>query len=91
MHPFETNEEMTGEMIRGKVARLSRVSPMSGITTLHFQDGKTVFVESGSGVRALARMYGGLQNLIGKEIVVVADFLNVMRGVADAEEYDNVC
>jgi len=50
----------------------------SGIATLHFQDGSSVLVESGFGLRQLADAFEGEESVVGKPIVYERDEYGIM-------------
>lgn len=61
--------------------------PMSGLWTLHFEDGNVCHIESGGGVRRLAACFdahegsGDLQDKIkGQEVVYSVDDMGVLFG-----------
>lgn len=69
--------------------------PMSGLWTMSFDNGDTVFVESGTGVRALAACFDAhegtgdlLEKVIGQEIVYSVDAFNILYGFTPANEWE---
>jgi hypothetical protein len=61
---------------------------MSGLWTLIFQDGRSVLVESGFGVRQLAACFGAtegsgdlLEKVVGQEIVFSTDDFGMLGGI----------
>lgn len=80
---------------RATIAGMSRGAMMSGLWTLHFEDGTSVHLESGFGVRQLAACFGAhegtgdLQEKIkGQEIVYTEDAFGILEGFTPAEEWD---
>ena len=70
-----------------KIARMESLSgdTGSGLWTLHFQGGASVYIESGYGVRALARAFGATgadlhEKIRGQVIQYSEDNLGVMEG-----------
>ena len=77
---------------KGIIAGISG-HPMSGLWNLHFEDGKTILIESGYGVRNLASCFGAtegtgdLQKKIkGQTIFYTADAFNVLCGFTPEKE-----
>ena len=84
-------EEINEVVQHGTISGLSG-HPMSGLWTLHFEEGPPAFIESGYGVRALADCFGAtefsgdlMEKIKGQRIVYVTDFLGVMEWFAPDE------
>lgn len=81
------------EIHRGTISDLTG-NPMSGIWMLHFEDGSSIPIESGSGVRALARAFGAregsgdlMDKIVGQTIDYVYDDMGLcMAGFNPVEE-----
>jgi hypothetical protein len=58
----------------------------SGLWHVYFDDGTFCHIESGGGVRTLARCYGSLKNARGKDIRYRTDGLNVMTYFQPVED-----
>ena len=79
---------------RGTIAAISG-HPMSGLWNLHFEDGTSVHIESGHGVRQLAACYGAhegtgdLQDSIeGQDIIYSVDCFNILCGFTPTHEWE---
>jgi len=80
-----------------KVGVIAGISghPMSGLWELHFEDGTSVHIESGYGVRSLAACFGateGTGDLSEKikcqKIVYSVDAFGVLEGFTPIDEWD---
>ena len=60
----------------------------SGLWQVYFEDNDLCHIESGSGLRTLASVYGGLSNARGKTIRYKTDSLNVMTYFQPVEDGD---
>ena len=83
---------MKEKIIKGTIAGISG-DALSKLWTLHFEDGSSAKIGSGSGVRQLAACYGaieGTSDLIGKikgkEIFYSVNDMGVMEGFSPVEE-----
>ena len=79
---------------RGTIAAISG-HPMSGLWSLHFEDGTSCHIESGFGVRQLAACFdahegsGDLQDKIeGQDIIYSVDAFNMLCGFTPAHEWE---
>ena len=77
---------------QGRIAGLHYRFP-EGIATMVMDDGRMVFVESGMGLRGLARCFGATEGkgdlfdkIKGQEILYTVDFMNVLVGFTPANE-----
>jgi hypothetical protein len=80
----------------GRVATIAGLAYRfpEGIATLYFKDGSSVFVESGIGLRALARCFGAregggdlLRKIRNRRIVYILDEFGVMVGFTPASRW----
>lgn len=85
---------MSERILKGTIAGLSG-HPMSGLWTLHFEDGSSAHISSGYGVRNLSRAFGAsegsgdlLEKIVGKEIFYsIADW-GEMEAFTPVDEAD---
>lgn len=63
----------------GVIAGLSG-HPMSGLWTLHFEDGSSAYIESGFGVRQLVSAFGGVRNIKAQAVEYTVDDLGLLAG-----------
>jgi len=68
--------------------------PLSGLWLLAFEDGRICYVESGTGVRALARCFGATEGtgdlqekICGQRIVYSVDEFGVLMGFTPVDEW----
>lgn len=81
-------------LARGIIAGISG-HPMSGLWTLMFMDGKQVHIESGHGVRNLARCFGATQGkgdlqdkIRNQDIYYSVDAFGVLEAFTPADEWE---
>ena len=79
---------------QGTIAGVSG-HPMSGLWTLHFEDGKSCHIESGYGMRQLASCFnahegtGDIQEKIaGQELVYSVDEFGVLCGFTPLDDWE---
>lgn len=85
---------MSEQILKGTIAGLSG-HPMSGLWTLHFEEGGSVHIGSGYGVRTLSACFGAsegsgdlLEKIVGKEIFYSTDAFGVLEAFTPVEEAD---
>lgn len=78
--------------MKGTISGISG-DPLSKLWTLHFEDGSSALIGSGSAVRQLAACYGAtegtgdlIEKIKGKEIFYSVNEMNVMEGFNPVEE-----
>ncbi|MBF8294218.1 MAG: hypothetical protein HW389_763 [Bacteroidetes bacterium] len=73
-----------------KLGTIKEISGLrgSGLWQVYFEDNDLCHIESGSGLRTLASVYGGLSNARGKTIRYKTDSLNVMTYFQPVEDGD---
>lgn len=83
----------TAEVTRDRIAGISG-HPMSGLWTLTFESGAVAHIESGYGVRQLARCFGAREGsgdlqekIVGQDIYYSCDWLGVFSGFTPAAEW----
>ena len=82
------------ETKRGTIAAISG-HPMSGLWQLHFEDGFSCHIESGYGMRNLARCFGATEGtgdiqekIEGQEVIYSIDDLGILIGFTPLEDWD---
>lgn len=81
--------------LKGTIAGISG-HPMSGLWTLHFQNGDSCYIESGFGVRQLAACFGAtefkkgdlFEKIKDQEIIYSVDDFNVLYGFTPSDEWE---
>jgi len=78
----------------GTIATIAGL-PLSGLWLLCFEDGRMCYVESGIGVRALARCFGATEGsgdlqdkVCGQRIVYSVDAFGVLMGFTPVDEWE---
>jgi len=75
------------ELRTGTIKEISGL-PGSALWQVYFGEDDPCHIESGSGLRTLASVYGGLVNAGGKRIRYKTDLLNVMTYFQPVEDGD---
>lgn len=82
---IENYETELAELCIGRIKGIGG-SMSSGLWQVYFEDGASCHIESGYGVRAIARCYGNLHDVRGKLIRYCTDCFNVMTRFEPIED-----